>query len=119
MHLYVKYMEEQKVNSSVNEHNLIDKIEALKQQLDVIWEKLITSEISDGMKLISNMFEKLDAIITEIVSIKNINIAEFFDCMKRLEDAMNMSDYMLIADLVKYEIKQIINVWENELNYKN
>lgn len=99
--------------------NLIKKMEILKQQIDTIWENFMTDEILNGMKLISEMFGNLDEIITEINGIKNIDISEFLRCMEKLEDAMNVPDYMLIADLVKYEIKPIINTWENELSSKN
>lgn len=107
------------MNNSINSDNLMDRIEILTQQLDEIWEKFIISEISGGMKLISTMFESLDVILTKIADIKSINIEKFLNCMKNLENAMNMLDYMLIADLVKYEIKPIINTWKNELNPKN
>ena len=105
-------------NIDYNE-DLIEKIEILKQQIDIIWENFITNEISDGMKLMSQLFGDLDKIVTKIVSTKNVDITEFFKCMEKLENAMKISDYMLIADLVKYEIKPIVSIWQNKLNSKN
>lgn len=97
---------------------LIDRIEILKQEIDLIWENFMINEISNGMKLISEMFGDLDKIITEINEIKNIDISDFLNNMEKLENAMKVSDYMLIADLVKYEIKPIVSKWKNELDSK-
>lgn len=96
--------------------DIINKIENVEQKIDIIWESLITNEISSGMKLIAELFGNLDAIITKINNIKNIDITTFFQCMSQLESAMSVPDYMLIADLVKYEIKQIVILWKDNLD---
>lgn len=116
----MRYMEDQKMTDNIDfKNDLIGKMKSLKQQIDVIWGNFIISEIPDGMRLISGMFEDLDKIVTEMNSIKDIDISEFLRCMEKLESAMKVSDYMLISDLVKYEIEPIINTWENELSSKN
>lgn len=106
-------------NINCSKINIVNKIENAEKKIDIIWENFITNEISYGMNLMAEIFQDLDVIITEINNIdsNNIDSSNFFKNMNQLENAMSIPDYILIADLIKYEIKPMIILWKNTLNF--
>lgn len=117
MHLCMKFMGEQLMNNNESIGIcLIDRIDDIECKIDMIWGKLIISDISNAMELISRLFEDLDGLITQIGRFKGIDISEFLSQIEQLEVAMNSNDYMFEADMLKYEIKPILDIWKHKLD---
>lgn len=97
---------------------LINEILDLEERIERCWEYFIISRIKEGMEFIDKIFYSIDTIINTINNKKliNININEMQNIFINLEKALKVPDYILIADLLNYEIKPLIQLWRLDLN---
>lgn len=86
------------------------------QFIEKIWSKIVLSDLSKSMVDLAQLFSELSEVIIcleKVMKIKNsfLDINNIFQKLELLQNAMSISDYILIADLIKYEIKPIISGW--------
>lgn len=101
----------------------IAKCKRTENQIECIWEKIILCNFKDGMEDIAMLFTQLETIISYGNSLSEnkefeINIEDILKKLALLENAMAIPDYILVADLVKYEVKPIIAEWRLNISNK-
>ena len=101
-------------------NNFILKCENVKRIIDKTWKKIILCDFKEGMQDISILFAELEIVINYVDKLnKNkkelMRIEEIFEKLTLLEKAISIPDYILVADLIKYEIKPIIEEWDLKL----
>ncbi|MBU3126673.1 hypothetical protein [Clostridium tagluense] len=100
-------------------NNLISKT---KNQINECWKLLMLSEFNEGMLLLDVIFQQLDVLINSISKIndKNLNIDIdiniMFNIFVNLEYAMKSKDFILVSDVLQYEIKPLISEWSIKIN---
>lgn len=113
------------INQSNYRYQLIKEFQdkCLKGEnfMDDIWEKINLCDFKKGMKDIALLFIQLEEMINYAISLnKNkdlrIEIDVIFEKLSLLENAMKIPDYILVADLIKYEIKPIVKKWRLKIN---
>lgn len=101
----------------LNEINIsCDNIEKIIQKT---WENIMRSNLSAGMDGINQLFNEFEIAIKYIDSINKISdfkidISSIFQKFTLLEEAMSIPDYILIADILKYEIEVIVREWKEK-----
>lgn len=94
---------------SIN-NELKTKITSVANNIDKCWENLITNQIDEAMKILDKIFIDVDYIINvsakEKIGIDNQKIYSWF---LEMEKCLKAKDYTLQADILKYEIKPVIN----------
>lgn len=100
---------------------LLDEMLILEESIQRCWEYFITSRIKEGMEFINKIFYSIDKIINKIESGKllNIDINQIQNIFINLEVALKIPDYVLIADLLNYEVKPVIQLWREKLEIDN
>jgi hypothetical protein len=98
----------------------IEYIDRLDIDITETWGKLITTQLTEAMSGIYDIFGKLDELINHINIInKDLGISldteSVFQVFVQLESAMKIPDYIYMADLIEYEIKPVINGWKRQL----
>ncbi|WP_252224769.1 hypothetical protein [Clostridium sp. ZBS2] len=86
------------------------KITSVVNNIDECWEKLITNQLDEAMKILDKIFIDFDYIIN--VSTKEniaIDIQKIYSWFVEMEKCLKAKDYTLQADILRYEIKPIIN----------
>lgn len=110
----IESMEYDKINIVAKEFSV--KCEEVERYIDEIWNKIIRCKFKESMDDITRLFTYLESILNYVNNLKNmtksnIKVEEIFEKFILLEKAMNIPDYILIGDLMKYEIKPIITDW--------
>ncbi|AKA70311.1 hypothetical protein [Clostridium scatologenes] len=91
------------------DEQLMNKIIETTNNIDICWGELITNHIKDGMKGLDIIFKDTDYIINGLSSIDNsFQVSMFYDLFVEIEKALKSKDYMLVADLLKYELKTVL-----------
>jgi hypothetical protein len=98
----------------------IQKADEIEGSINSCWGKLVMSESNEGMAVISEIFSGVDALINNITALGQyleleIDTMSILNIFSEIEKAMKIQDYVLLADLLYYEIKPKINLWKNEL----
>lgn len=107
-------------NEEINIDDAINYINVIEENIIKVWKKFLISEFSEGMNIITDIFTYIDKVIYYIEKINSnkkirIDIGEVFTIFAELEKAIKTPDYILIADLMMYEIKPITGMWKKKL----
>ncbi len=90
------------------DEQLMDKIIETINNTDICWGDLITNHIKDGMRVLDIIFKDTDYIINGLARIDNsFQVSTFYDLFVEIEKALKSKDYILVADLLKYELKTV------------
>lgn len=86
-----------------------------------IWQQITEANISDSMKLCTKFFIKLENLINCMNNINeklkySVNVNVIFGYINEMEKSMKMGDYILLSDLLKYEVEPIFKKWSRILN---
>lgn len=97
--------------------NLCSELEVL---LDQTWKSFILGNFKEGMSELTNVFTYLEQMINQAQILKGfknvrINSTDIIQKLGELESAMAIPDYILTADLIKYEIKPVIITWRKSV----
>jgi predicted nuclease with TOPRIM domain len=69
---------------------------------------------------LANLFDDLSSLAEGVSVIKEyypaIDLMEFRDKLDMMENAMKTYDMMLLSDLLKYELRDLLGFWENILH---
>lgn len=69
---------------------------------------------------LANLFDDLSSLAEGVSVIKEyypaIDLMEFRDKLDMMENAMETYDMMLLSDLLKYELRDLLGFWENILH---
>lgn len=82
-------------------------------------EYLRNGEVQRGYQLIDDICQKLGQIIDilhNIVNQDHINITEINDNIKEMFEAMENKDYVLLADIMEFELKNKLGEWNKILS---
>lgn len=95
----------------------VEEINKLEGIITEVWELLITTEINDAMTDIYSMFNRLEKVIGHMDVIRQnfgikVDIDIIFKMLAELESAMKIPDYILMSDIIEYEIKKVIIEWK-------
>jgi hypothetical protein len=108
-------------------------LKGFKDEIIEIAEKLQIGETVDAMNLLKEKFAVLEKVIALFNQIKNsisfdyenitinekslkIYIDEFLDLMKELLDSFKTQDYIMLADLLEYELNEFIDIFINSFS---
>lgn len=99
----------------------IEVIEYIEEKIEKAWRMFILSNFDVGMNTLIEIFNDIDLLLKNIVNIRfekktKIDVQELFEQLTILENSMQTQDYIMISDLIKYEIEPIIVRWKNEIN---
>ncbi|RKL68336.1 hypothetical protein CR203_07600 [Salipaludibacillus neizhouensis] len=101
--------------------SLLEYIPRLIQGSESIGEALQSGEQYKAMKQLPDLFEGIQWITSALKGIEknhysfNINTAELNGNLKEMEDALKNQDFVLLADLLEYEISPILEDWLNKI----
>lgn len=89
--------------------------------VDNIWKEITEANISDAMKLLTEFLIKLESLINCITMINDklkyrVDVNIIFDYMSDMERSIKIGDYILLSDLLEYEIKPLLKRWDKSLN---
>lgn len=84
-----------------------ESFENLRQFLDgFYWMNLLLDKLSANFQI------ALDSCIVQEISVR-AHIEKFIDTLKTLIDSQQRGDFVLIADLLEYEVIPLIPVWKD------
>lgn len=104
--------------------DLLEEFTYLEKLIDHTWGDLITSQTTKGMKKIQEIVGKFEELFQYIGNLKNENkntslnnfdLKVFNNLFLQLEDAMLTPDYILLGDLLKYEVLPLVKKWRIDL----
>jgi hypothetical protein len=100
--------------------HFMDICRELETLLDQTWRSFILGNSQDGMGELANVFDDLQQIFSQADLLNDLQFVEINngDIVKKLgelENAMVIPDYILTADIIKYEIKPIIVAWRKNV----
>lgn len=110
-------------NIKISVKETIEYIDRLEIDITETWGKLVTTQVTEAMSGIYDIFGKLDKLINYINIINkelgiSLDIKDVFEIFVKFESAMKIPDYIYMADLIEYEIKPVVNSWKNQLRLK-
>lgn len=88
------------------------------------WELLIEGKFSNAMKIVGDLFWKLEKLLNNISLIESeqnikINEIDMNELLLKMEEAIGKHDYVLLSDLMEYELKQILITWSDAVKSLN
>ncbi|WP_078378897.1 hypothetical protein [Sutcliffiella halmapala] len=108
----------------MNKELIIDNVEFLNNYIpklmnaiDEVVGYLITNNETQSLKILQSLMEGLDWTIRSISSLRelgyveNLNIDEMNQFLIETEQAFRRKDYVLLGDLLQYEIARILDNW--------
>lgn len=101
-------------NSEKLTSELLICCEKCQHKIEETWKKLVLADFESGMNKIVEIFDDLEKILNYIDSLNKIENYEYFNVqnfllkLNNLEKSMNIPDYILVADILKYEIEVCI-----------
>lgn len=115
-----------------NEQLVNDTLTSLKEFLpNVILETKNTAELFHSDReatALGKMVHLIDAyswIIDAVSGMKNLgylhqmNLEDIVNFLKEIEQAMSIQDFVAVSDILEYEIAEIFDNWNKELNNGN
>lgn len=107
-------------SNNIQSEEYINKINSVQEYVEKTWESFILCEFDSGMKYFEDIMIGLDEIITYISNINNgskadIKIENMLRILQKLEKAITNKDYVYSADLLKYEINEVLKNWKKLL----
>ena len=102
---------------------IIIKCYGCEQHIEEVWKYIVLGDLRKAMNSIGEMFIELDGIIKSIEWLNAVysfefKVEELVYILIRLEEAIKVSDYILISDIVKYDIKLLIERWRKLITAK-
>lgn len=94
-----------------------------EKDIENTWNMIVLCDFKGGMNYINKIFTRLEEIVLYADLLNKsyeceIIIEELFQKLNLLEKAMQIPDYVLIADLIKYEIEELIIKWKQHIYRK-
>jgi len=110
------------IDSENEKIGLLEEFTYLEKLIENTWGSLITSQLTEGMEKMQEIFGKFEELFQNIVKIKhenqntinsliNSDLKLFNNVFLQLEEAMLTPDYILLGDLLKYEILPLLKNW--------
>ena len=95
----------------------LNEINAVQQYIEKAWENFVLCEFNEGMKYFEKIVVGLSGIINCMENINNefklnIDFNSILDILQKIENCMVIKDYVYGADLLKYEIGEILIQWK-------
>lgn len=103
-------------------HVVEDTIQYIEETVGIIKktiEYLRNGEVQLGYQCIDNICQRLGKIIDVLYSTVDqdyINITEINGIIKEMFEAMENQDYILLADLIEFELKDKLTEWNKGLS---
>ncbi|QBD85199.1 hypothetical protein EQG73_08260 [Clostridium tetani] len=102
---------EQKLEALETAKNYIDN---LKEGIDSIYNYISEGKENDALSLIPDFAEGIEwlsqvLVLTKDVHKKDLNMDELNDLLNEVVEAIENEDYILVGDLFKYEIYEILD----------
>ncbi|TFE03941.1 hypothetical protein [Jeotgalibacillus salarius] len=101
--------------------SLIEYIPRLIQASEKIGEYLQAGEQYRGMKLLPDLFEGIQWVTNAIKGIEknhislDLNTEDINKYLIEIEQTLKNQDFVLLADLLEYEISPILESWLNKI----
>lgn len=89
--------------------------------IEETWKKFVLADFESGINKILEIFNKLEVIINYADSLNKFEKDNYFNIqnlllkLNSLEKAMSIPDYVLVADILKYEIQVCISEWLDKI----
>ncbi len=100
---------------------LLEYIPRLQEVSGTITRTLQSSEPALGLQQLPQVFEGIEWVIAAIQGLKKngflleIEIVQANDYFIEMENAIKKNDYVLLADLLEYEILPILEEWLDDI----
>jgi len=99
--------------------SFIDLCEETEKLLETVWKSIVVGNIEHGIKDLPNLFNLIDQGIKAIYDLnEQLNITfrteNFLNKLHEFEKAFMIPDYVLTADIIKFELKVEVFKWRKE-----
>lgn len=92
----------------------MENIEAVENAIDNIWECMNLADFKKGNDNILELIEKIEFIINNYKG-KSENLNQIIYSLNKTMKAMEKAEYILEADILKYELKEDVGKLKTEL----